>query len=190
MFSKPFKTIFAVIAYAPVLLIWWIISVFSVIDEKGETKILSYSQITIDSFQNKWYLGIAFLGLLLVCYFMLFLIKKRLTRNTIEIKSIKSADLNMSTLLFSYFLPCAELYKKDAIFIASWIVLLFIMIFINRNTYFYNPLMKLFGYRYYEIATKKEVTFIMISKEKLINPDDCNAYSQITDYVIFNSTIK
>lgn len=190
MLSKPFKTIFAITAYAPVILIWWLVSIFSGIDEKGETEILKLSQITIDSLKNKLYLGIAFFGLLLVCYFMLFLIKKKLTRNFIEIKSIKSADLNMNTILFSYFLPCAELYKKDTIFIAGWIVLLLIMIFINRNTYFYNPLMKLFGYRYYEIATKKEVTFIMISKEKLINPDDCNAYSQITDYVIFNSTIK
>lgn len=48
--------------------------------------------------------------------------------------------------------------------------------------------MKLFGYRYYEIATKKEVTYIMISKEKLINPSDIKAYSQLTDYVILNTT--
>ncbi|AIG30716.1 hypothetical protein IA01_09685 [Flavobacterium psychrophilum] len=190
MFSKPLKTIFAITAFAPILLIWWIVSILSVIDKKGETKIIKLSEITLENFQNKWYLGIGFIISVLICYFLIFLIRKKLTRNFIEIKSIKSADLHMNTILFSYLLPCTELYKKDSIYIYAWIILLFIIIYINRNTYFYNPLMKFFGYRYYEIATKKEITYTMISKEKLINADDCNAYSQITDYVIFNSTIK
>lgn len=190
MFSKPLKTIFAITAFAPILLIWWLVSIFSVIDEKGKTKILNFSDITLDNITSKWYLGIGFIVTVLICYFMMFLIRKKLTRNFIQIKSIKSADLHMNTILLSYLLPCVELYKKETIYIFAWIILLFMIIFINRNTYFYNPLMKIFGFRYYEIATKNEVTYTMISKEKLINIEDCNAYSQITDYVIFNSTIK
>lgn len=189
MLSKPFKLLFVITAYSPVILIWWIVRVFTKVDEKGNNKIISFSDITLDNLQNNWYLLAIFIGLVLFCYYIMFLIKKELTKNFIEIKSIKSADLNMSALLISYFLPCVELYKKDTIYIALWICCFILLIFINKNTFFYNPLMKLFGYRYYQIVTK-DVEYTMISKEKLINQNQVNSYSQITDYVIYNSTTK
>lgn len=44
----------------------------------------------------------------------------KLTINNIGVKSIKSADLNMNSLLLSYFLPCIELFKKDQFYF--WMV--------------------------------------------------------------------
>jgi hypothetical protein len=189
MFSKLLKTIFVITAYAPILLILWLVNVFSTIDKKGETKIVSFSEITISNLQNKWYFGVGFVVIVFICYLMIYLIKNKLTRNYIEIKSFKNADFNMTTLLVSYFLPCVELYKKDDIFVYIWIIIFIILVFINKKTYFYNPLMLFFGFRYYQIVTK-DVEYTMISKDKLINIKQCDAYSHITDYVIFNSTIK
>jgi hypothetical protein len=110
-----------------------------------------------------------------------------LTKNRIEIKAIKSADFNLPTFIISYFLPCIELVKKDSTYMIVWCVILAIIIFINLKTYFYNPCLKLFGYRYYEISTKKDVTFVIISKEKLINANQVKSYSQLTDYVIIKN---
>ena len=110
----------------------------------------------------------------------------KLTINNIGVKSIKSADLNMNSLLLSYFLPCIELFKKDPIFIFGWFVVLIILIVINRGTYFYNPIIKLFGYRYYEVTTNSGVVYTMISKKKLVNTNEVKRYSQLTDYVILN----
>lgn len=110
----------------------------------------------------------------------------KLTINNIGVKSIKSADLNMNSLLLSYFLPCIELFKKDTIFILGWFIVLIILIVINRSTHFYNPILKLFGYRYYEVTTNNGIVYTMISKRKLVNTNEVKRYSQLTDYVILN----
>lgn len=94
----------------------------------------------------------------------------------------------MTVLIFSYFLPCIEIYNKELVFKIGWIVILFIIVLINKGTYFYNPLIKLFGFRYYEISTINDVTYLMISKKKVINVKSVNAYSQLTDYVILNAS--
>lgn len=113
---------------------------------------------------------------------------KRLTINRIIVKSIKSADINMNVLFLGYFLPCIELFKRDPVFIIGWIAILLIIILINKGTYFYNPIIKLFGFRYYEITTDNGVTYTAISKIKLINTNEMQLYSQLTDYVILNQT--
>lgn len=187
MFSKLIKLLFVITAYAPVIIIYWIVSVYSVLKDGKSITFIDLSSFKFVDLFERLNLVYLFLFLFLICYYILFLAKTKLTRNNIELKSIKSSDLNMNTLIFSYFLPCIEIYKKDEIYIIGWILILFIIILINKETYFYNPLMKIFGYRYYEVATKKEVTYLMISKQKLINTNDIKAYSQLTDYVILNS---
>lgn len=188
MFSKLFKLIFVTTSYSPILIIWWIVGIFSYEDTKHKIHYRNFSELTFEILQNKIYLLIIFIMAIGILFFILSLANRKLTRNTLGVKSIKSSDFNSITILISYFLPCVELYKKDFIFIFFWFFILILIIFINKSTYFFNPLIKLFGYRYYEIATKKEVSFTMISKRKIINPNDVNAYSQLTDYVILDTT--
>ena len=127
-----------------------------------------------------------FIILLLACYLFMKAARVKLTINNIGVKSIKSADLNMNSLLLSYFLPCIELFKKDTIFILGWFIVLIILIVINRGTHFYNPILKLFGYRYYEVTTNNGIVYTMISKRKIVNTNEVKRYSQLTDYVILN----
>jgi fatty-acid desaturase len=188
MFSKLFKLIFVSTSYSPILMIWWIVGIFSYEDKEHKIQYRNFSELTFEIIQNKIFLPISFIVAISLLLFILYLANTKLTRNTLEIKSIKSSDFNSITILISYFLPCVELYKKDLIFIFFWFLILLLIVFINKSTYFFNPLVKLLGYRYYEIATKKEVSFTMISKRKIINPNDVNAYSQLTDYVILDTT--
>jgi len=188
MFSKLIKLIFVTTAYAPIFLIWWIVSIYNILKTGERLQFIDFANFKILDLCNGTNLIFLFFLLLISFWIILYLAKTRLTRNNIEIKSIKSADLNMNVLVLSYFLPCIEIYKKDAIFISGWILILLITILVNKRTYFYNPLMKLFGFRYYEISTKKEVTYLMISQDKLINSSDIKAYSQLTDYVILNAS--
>jgi len=188
MFSKLIKLLFAITAYAPIILIWWFVSLFNIFKSGGKLQIIIFDDFKILDLCNRTNLIFLFLLLVFFCWLILHLAKTNLTRNNIKIKSIKSADSNINILVFSYFFPCIEIYKKDTIFIVGWILALAIVIFINKNTYFYNPLIKIFGFRYYEISTKNEVTYLMISQDKLINPNDINTYSQLTDYVILNAS--
>lgn len=187
MFSKLFKLIFVITAYSPIFLIWWVVGIFSYINTDGKTQLRSFSELELTNIASNYWLLIIFILLVLFCWLVMNLAHKKLTKNHIEVKSIKSTDFNMTTLLISYFLPCTELYKKDTIFIVAWIVIVFLIILINKNTYFYNPILKMFGYRYYEISTKKDVSYTMISRKKIINSRDINTYTQLTDYVILNT---
>lgn len=187
MFSKLFKLVFVITSYSPILIIWWVVGIFTYIGEDGKTQIRSLTEIDLSNLINNYWLLILFILMLLLCWFVMHLASTKLTKNHIEVKSIKSSDFNMTTLLLSYFLPCIEFYKKDTIFIVAWIFALFIIILINKNTYFNNPLLKIFGYRYYEISTTKGVSFTMISRKKIINTRDISTYIQLTDYVILNT---
>lgn len=188
MFSKLFKLLFVLTTFSPILLVWWVVGIFSFQDLENNIKYRNYSELNMEILKAKINLPILFVILLFLLVFILFLANKKLTRRKLEIKSIKSSDFNSNSIIFSYFLPCVELYKKEFIFIAFWFVALIIVILINRKTYFFNPLLQLLGYRYYEIATIKEVSYIMVSKRKIINKNDVNAYSELTDYVILDST--
>lgn len=188
MFSRLIKLLFVTTAYTPIFFIWWLVSIFNIFNSGGNIQMINFVEFKITDLFNKTNLIFLFLFLSVTCWLILYFAETRLTRNNIEIKSIKSADLNMNALIFSYFLPCIELYKKDTIALIGWFTALLITILINKGTYFYNPLIKCFGFRYFEIATKKEVTFLMISKKKLINASDITAYSQLTDYVILNAS--
>lgn len=188
MFSKLIKLTFAITAYAPVILIWWLVSIYSII-KSGETiGFINFSDFKFIDLINRLNLIFLFIFLVLICWYILFLATNKLTRNSIEVKSIKSSDLNMNVLIFSYFLPCIEIYKKDMVYLIGWFLALCIIVYINKGTYFHNPLMKIFGYSYYEIATKKEVTYLMISKQKLKNTNEIKAYSQLTDFVLLDSS--
>lgn len=187
MFSKLFKLTFVISAYSPILLIWWVVGVFTFIDESGKTQRYSITDIPLTNLTSKYWVLILFAFLLIFCWYILHLAHTKITKNHIEVKSIKSSDFNMNTLLFSYFLPCIEFYNRDTFFIIIWIVILFIIILISKNSYYYNPILKIFGYRYYEITTQKDVSFTMISKRKLINSKDIHTYAQLTDYVILNT---
>lgn len=190
MFSKLIKLTFAITAYAPVILIWWLVSVYSIFKSGGTIGLINFSDIKFSDLFNRLNLIFIFILLVLTCWYILHLATNKLTRNNIEVKSIKSSDLNMNVLIFSYFLPCVEIYKKDVVYLIGWFLALCIIIYINKGTYFHNPLMKLFGYSYYEIATKKEVTYLMISTKKLKNTNEIKAYSQLTDFVLLNSSNK
>jgi hypothetical protein len=188
MFSKPIKLLFVAVAYAPILLIWWIVSIYNIQKMGGHLQLINLKDFNfLDLFNTTNLLFLFFLFLILFWYIMI-LAKRRLTRNYIEIKSIESADSNMSILILSYFLPCIEIYSKDILFKVLWLILLFISILINYGTYYYNPLIKLFGFRYYKIVTKSDVAYLMISQKKLINKTSVNVCSKLTDYVILNSS--
>jgi len=188
MFSILFKLSFAITAYAPVFLIWWLVSVYSILNLGGTIDFIYFSDFKFTDLFNRLNLIFIFIILVLICWFILHLATNKLTRNSIKVKSIKSSDLNMNVLIFSYFLPCVEIYKKDVVYLIGWFLALFVIVYINKGTYFHNPLMKLFGYSYYEIATIKEVTYLMISKQKLKNTNEIKAYSQLTDFVLLNSS--
>jgi hypothetical protein len=188
MFSNLIKLTFVISAYAPIILIWWLVSVYNLYQSGEKLAFINLAKIELSDLFNRLNLIFLFIFVVIICWYIISSANRKLTRNKIEVKSIKSSDLNMNSLIISYFLPCVEIFKKDAVYLIIWIFILFIIALINKGTYYYNPLFKIFGYNYYEIVTKKDVTYLMISKYKLKNTIEINAYSQITNFVLLNTS--
>ncbi len=186
MFSNLIKITFASTAYAPVILTWWLVSIYNIYHTGGSVVFIKLNNF--NNLINKANLIFVFLFLLFIAWYILLLAKNKLTRNTIKVKSIKSSDYNMNTLIFSYSLPCIELYNKSLVYFIAWILAVCIVIYINKGTYFYNPVMKLFKYNYYEIVTQQDVTYQIISKQPLRNKNEITTYSHLTDFVLLNSS--
>ena len=127
MFSKLIKLTFAITAYAPVILIWWLVSIYSIINSGGTIGFVDFFNFKFTDLFNRLNLILIFIFLVFICWYILHLATNKLTRNSIEVKSIKSSDLNMNVLIFSYFLPCIEIYKKDVIYLIGWFLALCII---------------------------------------------------------------
>ena len=125
MFSNLIKFVFILTGYSPILLIYWVVGVYN-----------------SKCYLTNIFIVPTFLGLILLCWYILKLAKTKLTVNEIQLKSLKPADNNFMPFILSYFLPCVELHKKDFIFICIWLFLLFLVVLINKNSNHYNPILK------------------------------------------------
>jgi hypothetical protein len=172
MFSKPIKYLLVATSIAPIVFVYWLVGI-----------------LRTGVYSKNYFLLIILAVLLATCKYLLSTAKTKLEIRPINIKSVKSADHNIISFLFLYLLPIFDFVKKDDYYIWAFIIIIFFVVIINTNTYHFNPLLSLvFGYKFYEVATKGEITYILITKRQLINTEDVNRYIQITPYVILDAT--
>jgi hypothetical protein len=172
MFSKKTKYLLVGTSIAPIVFVYWLVGVL----RSG------------DLFKG-YGLLITLVILLASCKIILHLAKNDLEIRSINLKSVKSADHNIISFLFIYLLPIFDFVKKDDYYVWAFIIIIVFVVIINTNTYHFNPLLSLvFGYKFYEVATKGEMTFILITKRQIISVDDVTKYIQLTPYVILDAT--
>ena len=133
MLSKFMIYFLATSAYSPILLV---VGLVEIANSYLEGKIITYINNWQDFFNRINFIWV-FIVFVLILYSIFQKIKRELTIHKIEIKTIKSANVNIIPIIMSFFLPCVELYKKDSIFVIGWIFFLVIIICINISTYFY-----------------------------------------------------
>ncbi|AXY73635.1 hypothetical protein D3H65_06410 [Paraflavitalea soli] len=172
MFSKPIKYLLVATSIAPIVFVYWLVGVL-------RSKDLS----------SNYGLLITLVLLLVACKVILNFAEAHLEVRSINLKSVKSADHNIISFLFVYLLPIFDFVKKDDYYIWAFVVIVVFVVIINTNTYHFNPLLSLvFRYKFYEVATKGEITFILITKQQIINVEDVRKYIQLTPYVILDVT--
>jgi MFS family permease len=169
MLSRAAKTVMVATAFAPILLTlafvnWW----------TGQPPIfwLGY--------------GIAALLLALVCVLILKESARRLERVSVPIESVKPADKEVLAFVLSYLLPLANVSTVNKIdpAILIFIVLLLLLVVFTTNSYHFNPLLGLFGYRFYEVTTKKKVGFVLVTRRIVRDTSAIGALVQLTDYIV------
>ena len=126
----------------------------------------------------KWLFGAIWMGLTLVligiCWGLLKYLAKNGSKGPLYIKEFESKDQEILTYLFIYLLPFIQ--SNNPTFASQWITsicsLAIIIIFIAHvGAFHYNPVMRLFGYRFYAIKNAHGVSNLLISNKNIPRPD-------------------
>lgn len=120
-----------------------------------------------------WWLGPA-IFLMILCWILLRNAEKKSQQHLIHIKEFERKDQEMLTYLFIYLLPFIR--SENLAFAREWITSLFVVLIIiiaivHVRAFHFNPIMRLFGYRFYAIKNLHGVSNLLISKEDLRRPD-------------------
>lgn len=194
MYSNFIKFIFASTAFSPILFSYWAVETYM----NRETlhffiKLNSVGDILngLINILSNHYLLVAFILMVLLCKFLIKKAEKELSVGLISLKSIKISDVNFDRVLFSYMLPFAKIPfggNVDLVLIGIiFIYLLFIMV--SKSSYHHNLAVRiLLGYKHYEVQTTSDITYLMLSKQKLINKPQVKEYVHVSDYMIINVT--
>jgi hypothetical protein len=87
-----------------------------------------------------------------------------------------------------YLLPVLDIVKKDNVYVYGFILIVFFVIIINSNTYHFNPLLSLFGYKFYEISSDGNMSYILITKKTILNINDVKKVVHLSNYMVLAIT--
>ena len=192
MYSNFIKFIFALTGFSPILFSYWIVGLI-----QNHDKLSFYLQISsgklfyegfVDILNRHWSL-IVFVIIIFISRLLIKIAVNTLTIETINVKSVKSADFNFSPILLSYFLPWIRFYidSNVEILFPAIIICCVVYSFIAKNSYHFNLTIRLFfGYRNYEIQTTNEISYLMLSRKGIINKNQVNKCVHLTDYMLLN----
>lgn len=148
---------------------------------------------TINLLRNH-YLVLIFIVILLTTRFLIKKAEHTLSIGAIDVKSIKPSDNNFLTFLFSIILPFFKFYVtgiSDFTFLIGFIIICIVYAIVLNRSYHFNLMLRFFfGYNNYEVQSKKEITYLVLSKSILINPSQLTHYIQLTDFMLINSSNK
>lgn len=109
-----------------------------------------------------------FVGMLLFSKVILYFLEKSNNNlEEIEIESIKPIEFNILPTYIGLFVISMELNsfkKNETIFLLIGILLCIWILF--EKSFYFNILWLVFGYNYYEITSKSNIQFIIISKKR------------------------
>lgn len=193
MISNFIKYIFIISGLSPILLSLWFVKTiqnFHNLSFYLEYESINKIRIGLIEFAESNYLLLIFVGLVFLNNYLLKKAIYTLSVGEVKLKSIKSADFNFSPVMISYFLPWFKFLNTnlaDTVWLIGSLLIYLVFIIIWKNSYHFNLIFRLFfGYRFYEIQTKNEIGYLLLSKQKLINTNQVNKYIQLTDYMIIN----
>lgn len=107
---------------------------------------------------------------------------------THPITSVEPADRENTAIILLYLMPLFTADFNDL----NWLVwiptlVIFAVIAFTSHSYFFNPLLGLFGWHFYKVGTPENVTRVLISK-RTIRKGNCNIVGiELGDYVILDT---
>lgn len=197
MYSSIIRIVLALIGLSPALLSLYIVGMVSNYDKLYFSVHLSTRKkflVDLANFFQTNYLLIIFVTLCLVGVWLVTYARKRLAVGRIELKSVKPGDTNFGPLLLGTLLPLFKIYNPttaDIYYIGGLALIAIVFAVTMKGSFHYNIVLKLIlGYRHYEVATTGEITYLLLSRQKIVNRKQVEQFVYLTDHMLINLNDK
>jgi hypothetical protein len=107
-------------------------------------------------------------------------------------EAVRIADQQMLTYIVAYLVPLvfSKLLEPTAprlAMIAFVVVMLFVAVY-RSNGYSFNPVLNLvFGYHFYEVTTELQFTYVVVSKQKIVNTREVIKGRELSPYMYLDA---
>ncbi len=119
-----------------------------------------------------------------ICVLVMRAAARKLSRNSVTIKSIKPADKEIIGFVLAYLLPLARGSQFEG-FPLIVVLAVFFLVVMTSNAYHTNPLLGLLGYHFYEV-TIDEIGYVLVSSKSLHNTRVIKEVVSLTDYMLLD----
>ncbi|MCX4384213.1 MAG: hypothetical protein OSJ39_00265 [Clostridia bacterium] len=159
--SKFVKIIWTVTSYAPLMLVCGIA--------------LFVDSLTIKQITGDLWIGCVVFAIgvvcIPICFGLLALAKKSLPKSKLVINATSPGDTNSLSSMIAYLLPVVTLSITDInLWVLCAMIFIIILMLLWTKAIFVNPLVYLFGYRYYDIQASSGMSYTLLSRQKRFNP--------------------
>jgi len=125
---------------------------------------------------NRWKaIGCLVLMFILVgtCLAVLRFYSKKVKQRSLEIHSLKPVDQPAIGFVVAYLLPVAfeTAFAVRIEVLVAVLILLAWLVYVS-DSYLVNPLLRLFGYRFYEVMDEDNITYKLVSRSEIVNTDE------------------
>ncbi len=105
-----------------------------------------------------------------------------------KISHVEPADRENTAIILLYLMPLFTADFNDLNWVI-WVptIVVFAVIAMTSHSYFFNPLLGLFGWHFYRVGTPENVTRLLISKQTINKGDRTIVGIQLSDYVILDT---
>ena len=130
-------------------------------------------------------LVISFVVLLIACYFLIkYASDERKKLHTIQIKEFSRGDQGIVVFMFVWVIP----FLRSS-FITDWATCVYVFVvvllcIVDAGAYNFNPIVRLFGYRFYTVKDHNNVQSLLIIRDKLTAPNVNVDVNKISDDVL------
>jgi hypothetical protein len=148
----------------------------------GAFGMVSYSEGKPAWATVQWFV---YAGLLLaLCWLVLRFARTNGEKEMLLITSLRSADKEVLTFLLVYLLP---LVARDALPVAKIETTIYVFVIIawamyHSNAFYFNPLLGLLGYHFYEVASADGMSHMLITGRTIRKPSGNLEVVQLFDY--------
>lgn len=121
------------------------------------------------------------------CFYVLSQAPKKLEVFKVDSISIKPADNEIVGFVLAYLVPILNASYNEVNFtLMGFIYTLFVVIAWNSNAYHFNPILGVLGFNAYEVTTKENITYVLLTRQTIRSNADVTSVCQLTQYMLLD----